>query len=126
MGQNGILQNPDKLQFCQKEVTWSGFAITATGVKPLPEHTEAIRSFPSPKNLTDIRSFYALCNQVAHYYAVRPELEPILALLKKGQKFYWDQTLETLFEDMKMKIAEEVKVGVKLFEESLPTALLTD
>ena len=36
LGNNGILQNPAKFQFCNQEVDWSGFRITKDGVKPMP------------------------------------------------------------------------------------------
>ena len=93
LGNNGILQNPDKFQFGKKVVDWSGLRITADSVKPLPEHTEAILNFPTPQNVTDLRSFYALCNQVAHFHAISPRLLPLRELLKKGVKWYWDSIL---------------------------------
>ena len=60
MGENGILQNPDNFVFGMKEVEWAGFLITSNLVKPLPKHTKAIRSFPTPRSITDMRSFMAL------------------------------------------------------------------
>ena len=60
LGRNGILQNPAKFQFCQKSVNWSGFVIGEDTVKPMPHLTAAIRSFPTPVNKTDMRSFMAL------------------------------------------------------------------
>ena len=34
MGNNGILQNPDKFQFGRKEAAWAGFLVTNDSVKP--------------------------------------------------------------------------------------------
>ena len=50
LGQNSILQNPDKFQFGEKIVEWAGFTIGEKSVKPLPKHTAAIKSFPTPTN----------------------------------------------------------------------------
>ena len=38
-------------------------------------------------------------NQVAHYYAVRPHLEPFRELMKKNTTWYWDEAMEKLFEE---------------------------
>lgn len=116
LGQHGILQNRDKFDFCQKTVTWSGFVISEDSVAPSPHITEAIRTFPTPQNATDLRSFYALVNQVAAYYAVAPQLEPVRDLLKKNTKWYWDETLDNLFKEMRQVVADEVEEGVKLFD----------
>ena len=82
MGENGILQNPDKFQFGSKEVDWAGFLITENSVKPLPKHTKAIRNYPTPTNITDMRSFTALLQQVAYCYAISPAVSKLRHLLK--------------------------------------------
>ena len=82
MGENDILQNPDKFQFGSKEVDWAGFLITENSVKPLPKHTKAIRNYPTPTNITDMRSFTALLQQVAYCYAISPAVSKLRHLLK--------------------------------------------
>ena len=76
VGKNGIILNPDKFQFAVEEVDWAGVQISAEKVEPLPYHVQAMRDFPSPKNLTDMRSYFAFVNQLAPYYATQPELHP--------------------------------------------------
>ena len=39
IGNNGLLQNPDKFVFTRKVVDWSGLRIGKNTVQPLPEHT---------------------------------------------------------------------------------------
>ena len=59
------IQNPEKFQFCQREVHWSGFTIGKDSVRPMPHITKAIRHFPVPVNKTDLRSLnnvpYLIC-----------------------------------------------------------------
>ena len=78
VGKNGIILNPDKFNFAEDEVDWAGIRVTKDKCKPLDTHVEAIRNFPIPVNITDMRSFMALVNQVAPYYAVQPHLLPYL------------------------------------------------
>ena len=125
-GQNGILQNRDKFVFCERTVDWAGFRLGPDGVRPLPSHTEAIRSFPTPTSVTDLRSFMALVNQVSSFYATQPKLLPFRALLKKDCPWYWDEALDQLFRATKEVIAREVEQGIQSFDRTKPTCLLTD
>ena len=52
----GIVLNPEKFQFARKEVEFAGFRISETGIEPLPKYIDAIRNFPTPLYITDIRS----------------------------------------------------------------------
>ena len=63
------------------------------GMEPLPEHLESIKNYPPPTNLTDMRSFFTLVEQVAPVVMVKPHLHPFRELLKKDRKFYWDKNL---------------------------------
>ena len=95
-------------------------------MEPLPGHVTAIRQFPTPTCLTDLRSYFALVNQVAPNYAVQPVLLPFRELLKKDKKFYWDEVLQRFFEEFREVIADEVLKGVYSYEVGRWTAILTD
>ena len=51
---------------------------------------------------------------------------PFRELLRKNQKFYWDNSLTDLFKKARVKVTELVKEGVLLFELVRETMLLTD
>ena len=91
---------------------WTGIRITKNGVSPLPQHVEAIRNFPVPENITDIRSYWALMNQVSHYYTTQPHLAPFRELMKKNTKRYWDDVLQQLFDQSRAHIAKEIQEGI--------------
>ena len=126
MGDNGILQNPEKFDFGKKEIEWAGFLITNHSVKPLPKHTKAIRSFPTPKGITDMRSFTALLQQVAYCYAVSPKVARLRHLLKPSEQWIWDKETDDVFEEAREVIADKVEEGVRLFDPRIHTGLLTD
>ena len=63
-GRNGITQNPKKFHFACDTVEFAGFVITTDSVKPCPKYLQAIQDFPTPRNITDIRSWFGLVNQV--------------------------------------------------------------
>ena len=74
-GKSGIVLNPEKFQFCNK-VESAGFRISNTRVSPLPKYLEAIKLFPTLTNITDIRLWFGLVNQVAGYGQLRTHMAP--------------------------------------------------
>ena len=53
-------------------------------------------------------------------------MQPFRDLLKPKSAFYWDETLQKLFEESKETIIEEIRNGVCIFDKSKPTCLATD
>ena len=125
-GRSGIVMNPKKFQFAQDDVDFAGFVITNGAVKPSYKNIQAISEFPTPKNITDIRAFFGMVNQVSYTFAMTKQMEPFRELLKPSTSFYWDETLEKLFDEAKNEIVREIENGVKIFDMSKPTAILTD
>ena len=70
-GRSGIVMNPKKFQFAQDDVDFAGFVITNGAVKPSYKNIQAISEFPTPKNITDIRAFFGMVNQVSYTFAIR-------------------------------------------------------
>ena len=54
VGRNGIVLNPEKFQFAQKEIDFAGFRITESEIKPQEKYLKAIKEFPSPTCITDV------------------------------------------------------------------------
>ena len=126
-GSNGIVFNPEKFHFAEKEVEFAGFQITEDGIKPTKRMTEGISSFPTPKNITDVRSWSGQENQVSYAFSQAEIMALFWELLKtKDQKFYWDDTLDKIFEELKLRIRKEIENGVNTFEINRPTCLSTD
>ena len=122
----GCTFNPDKFQFGEREVNFLGFRITDTGIKPTSSFTESIMSFPTPKSLTDIRSWFGAVNQISYSFASAPVMAPFRHLLSSKVPFQWDPELQAAFEASKMEIIQQCKKGVRAFDPNLPTALATD
>ncbi|GBP35536.1 hypothetical protein EVAR_17397_1 [Eumeta japonica] len=79
--------NTAKCVFGAAEVTFLGYRISSKGTIPLPEKVEAIRTFPVPKTIRELRRFLGMINfyrrfipNAAHYQA------PLNALLTGSAK----------------------------------------
>ena len=123
---HGIVFNREKFKFSRENVEFAGFEVTMTGYRPAPRILAAIREFPTPKNITDVRSWFGLVNQVAYSFSQSRIMEPFRELLKRGKKFFWDDTLESLFQRSKEEIIRQVKQGVQAYDLRKPTCLTTD
>ena len=120
-GNNGITLNPSKFVFAQDNVEFAGFEITPTSVRPSRKFLESILDFPTPANITDIRSWFGLVNQVAYAFAAAERMLPFRALLKPGTTFTWNDIMQSLFEESKSVIISEIEEGVSIFDASRPT-----
>ena len=126
VGKSGIVLNPDKLQFAQREVNFAGFNISDERVEPLPKYLNAIRMFPTPKTSTDIRSWFGLVNQLSSYAQLRDIMAPFRPFLSPKVKFQWNEQLDEAFKASKELIVSSIKHGVQIFEINRPTCLRPD
>ena len=117
--------SPTKFVFAANEVDFAGFTITLDSVKPCEKFLRAIYEFPTPKNIADIRSWFGLLNQVAYAFSIAPHMQPFRHLLK-ASAFSWSPELQSLFEESKAAVVQEIEEGVRIFDKSRSTCLATD
>ena len=98
--------NRKKFKFAEENVEFAGFELTMDGFKPAEHIVNAIRDFPVPSSITDVRSWFSLVNQVAYTFSQSDLMEPFRCLLQKKQPFYWDKRLQERFEVSKAEIVK--------------------
>lgn len=59
--------NAVKTQLAKPSVAFGGYIIDGSGFRSDPTLTDAIKDFPFPTNITDIRSFFGLCQQMGSF-----------------------------------------------------------
>lgn len=125
-GRHGVTLNPAKFSFSEDTVDFAGFTITRDSVRPCEKYIRAIRDFPIPKNITDVRSWFGLVNQVSYAFSMTSRMAPFRDLLKSKQTFQWTKELDTAFEISKDQIIDDILEGVCIFDQNKPTCLSTD
>ena len=50
-----------------RSIKFAGFIISSDGISPDPAKLASLRDFPTPKSVTDLRSFLGLANQLGHF-----------------------------------------------------------
>ena len=104
--------------FAQDNVEFAGFEITSDAVRPCKKYLRAIMEFPTPRNITDVRSWFGQLNQVAYAFSMAERMLPFRNLPKPATPFHWDGSLNQLFEESKTVIVSEISDGVKIFEKT--------
>ena len=120
----GITLSLKKLQ-AGKSVNFAGHIVDTQGVRPEKEKLEAIRCFPTPKNVTDLRSFLGLANQLGPFLPDMTHLSAALRpLLKKDVVWQWLADHDAAFQKMREILTSDMMVSH--YDPELPTELLTD
>ena len=120
-----IALNFDKCKFCQTEVTFAGFRLSAQGYQVDHSITDAISKFPKPSNRTDLRSFFGLVNQLSSSTSdVTSLLTPLRPLLSTKNDFTWTANHDHAFTTIKQSLT--VAPILSFFDAARPTRLCTD
>jgi hypothetical protein len=108
-----------------QEISFAGYVIGDKGVFPGPKRTMAIAKFPVPTDLTSLRGFLGLVNQLSHFLPDLAHLTVDLRqLLKKDVEFTWLQPHQEAFELIRQILTSPLVL--KPFDQRLKTELLTD
>ena len=123
---NGVVFNPDKFIFAAETADFAGFELNTTGFRPSKHLIEAVKNFPIPKSVTDIRAWFGIVNQVSYAFSQNELMQPFRCLLEKNQRYYWDETLQHKFEESKREIVRQIEIGVQTYDLGKHTCLATD
>ena len=97
--------SPAKCQFAVKEVKFLGHIVSKKGIQANPEKCEAIKNFPQPNNVKQLRSFIGLSNFYRKFIKdYSKKISPLNQLLKKGKKFVWCEKCQLAFDKVKQSL----------------------
>ena len=82
VSQNNLTLKPNKCRFAVQEVEYLGH-ISKRGIRPNPNKTEVIETYPMPQNKTQLRRFLGMYNYYKHFIRGYSKLaSPLNKLLK--------------------------------------------
>ena len=82
-------------------------------MKPGTEMLEAVREFPRPRDISGVRSFFGLVEQVSFAFSKTEVMALFRHLLSLKQKFLWSQELQDAFKRGKQEVLEQVRGGIQ-------------
>ena len=123
--QHGITLNPAKVEFAKSQVEFCGYELSPEGFTPDKHKVEAIASFPTPTNITDLRSFLGLVGQLSEFSPwIADAAEPLRDLLKPKNAWLWTSQHDAAFDRVKTALVSPPILAY--FSPGLPTVLQTD
>jgi hypothetical protein len=91
-----------KCDFFQKQFHYLGHVISEEGVAVDPAKIKSIMDSPTPKDVSDIKSFMGLAGYYRRFIKGFSKIGfPITSLQKKGFKFNWTSDCEERFQELK-------------------------
>ena len=117
----GLTLNPKKCQFNRTTIKYLGYIVDGNGIRPDNKKLEAIKEYPTPKNITELRRFLGMVNQLAKFIKDLPDKTKALReLLTKKRSWTWSGEQEKAFKNLKdLLLSSEILVHYDVNGETL-------
>ena len=94
--------NPLKCEFFRQHVPFWGHIVSRDGIQADLAKTSAVRQYPAPKSVTEVRSFLGLCSYYWRYVRDFAAIaRPLHQLTEKTKEFHWNPEAHKAFEQLK-------------------------
>ena len=101
----GVTLNKNKCQFYVNRIKFLGQVLNEKGISPDPDKVQAIRNITSPTNISELRRFLRMINQLSKFYPnLANSLKPLRDLLSTKNHWFWGTSQQKCFEDQKKKL----------------------
>ncbi|CAC5420621.1 Retrovirus-related Pol polyprotein from transposon 17.6 [Mytilus coruscus] len=118
---------PTKCTFAAKEVKFLGHVLSKDGIAVDTTKIDAVKTFPVPQNITDVRAFLGLANYYRKFVKGFSKIaSPLHRLLVKGAKFIWDNDCQKSFDEIKTLLISAPILAFPDFSKDFILYLYTD
>jgi len=95
----GLTLKLRKCQFGKPEIEYVGFIVGAEGVKPGPDKVRAIKEFPVPKDVREVKRFLGLTGFFRRFVPNYAKVTAAVSKLRKEKEpFHWGKEQQVAFE----------------------------
>lgn len=98
----GFRARKSKCQFMVPSVSYLGHLIDQLGLHPLQEKVKAVKEAPSPKNVSELKSYLGLLTYYSKFLpSMADVLAPLYKLLRKDVQWQWTDAEKKAFQASK-------------------------
>ncbi|OMO50156.1 Integrase, catalytic core [Corchorus capsularis] len=101
-----LYANLKKCTFCTNKLVFLGFVVSSQGIEVAEEKIKAIKDWPTPTNVGQVRSFHGLAGFYRRFVKdfISTLSAPITSVMKKNASFKWGREQQEAFETLKDKL----------------------
>uniref|UniRef100_A0A2N9I8I3 Integrase catalytic domain-containing protein n=1 Tax=Fagus sylvatica TaxID=28930 RepID=A0A2N9I8I3_FAGSY len=100
-----LYANFKKCNFCMEKVVFLGYVVSNIGIEVDEEKVKAIKEWPTPKSITEVRSFHGLASFYRRFVKDFSTLAaPLTEIIKKNVGFHWGANQENAFATIKERL----------------------
>ena len=121
----GITLNEEKCDISQNQVKFLGQIIDSNGIHPDPGKVTAVKQMNAPTNITELRRFLGMVNQLAKFTPQLSEAtKPLRELLSSKNQWLWSDSQQQAFEAVRNMVSSDTILA--LFDPHRPTQVSAD
>jgi len=96
---------PTKCHLFQRKVKFLGHVVSGAGIECDPDKVAAIATWPTPTNISEVRTFCGLASYYRTFVKDFAKLaKPLHNLTQKNATFVWNSECETAFQALKERL----------------------
>jgi len=121
----GLKLKPSKCVLFKTEIQYLGHLVSADGVNPIPDKIQALKDWPTPQCIRDVRAFFGLASYYRRFVRGFATIaEPLTRLTRKQTRFVWMDEAQEAFDKLKQALIDATSLAFPYSE--LPRILDTD
>ena len=125
LSEAGLTLSKEKCEFNKRKIKFLGQLVDETGVKPDPDKVHAIQAMKPPTNISELRRFLGMVNQLSKFSpGLAEKTKPLRDLLSTKNQWMWGQAQEDAMKKVKEALSSSEVLA--LYDPSRETILSAD